>query len=209
LVLNSEISSVNDFSVTTYELIRTINIAINGIEKGSLDEEDKQLLLGQAYFFRAWCYWELVKLYGGVPMILIPQDPFYDNLDVPRSTTKECIELIVADLDAAISGLPAFWTLSDDMGRITSVAAAAFKGRLLLAWASPMFNTGNDPNRWNQAYNANLLARELADEVGYGLNPSFENIFTDNPNENDEAILFRTYNGTPEFSSSWESSIWL
>jgi starch-binding outer membrane protein, SusD/RagB family len=65
--------------------------------------------------------------------------------------------------------LPGRWTNTSDWGRITSGAAAALKGRVLLTWASPIFNRNDDRARWERAYNANKAAKELLETNGFGL----------------------------------------
>jgi len=75
---------------------------------------------------------------------------------------------IVSDLDKATSLLPGKWD-GGNWGRITSGAAAAFKGRVLLTWASPLFNRTDDVSRWQAAYDANLAAKTLLEANGFGL----------------------------------------
>src|SRR5207248_2547885 len=57
-----------------YDRIRSINILLAEIDKGTLDAILSKRLKGEGYFFRAWAYWELVKRYGGVPLVLEPQE---------------------------------------------------------------------------------------------------------------------------------------
>lgn len=204
----ADINVENTFSIATFRKIRAINLAIQGIKNGKITEEEKSLLMGQALFFRAWRYWELVKLYGGVPIVLTAQDPFFDDLDLPRSSTKASIEAIVSDLNKAIEYLPNKWELNEDKGRIVSGAAVAFKGRVLLAWASPMFNPQNKNERWVDAYNANLEAKSILDENGFGLYPEFDKIFTSTPEDNPEAVMYRAYKAnTDDFKNGWEFTI--
>ncbi|MGQ1948221.1 RagB/SusD family nutrient uptake outer membrane protein [Geofilum sp. OHC36d9] len=208
LVGDDGISYMNAFSLETFQLIRSINIAIKGIRDGDMNDDDKQLLLGQVLFFRAWRNWELVKLYGGIPLIFAVQDPYFDDFDVARSSTKASVEAIVSDLNNAITMLPARWDLQEDQGRITSGAAAAFKGRVLLAWASPMFSPDNNIDRWTDAYDANVDARKILDDNGYSLNPVFTDIFTDSPVDNPEAVMYRAYKSdTEDYINDWEASI--
>lgn len=183
-----------------YTDLRVINNVIKGLKSSSLSAPTLNNLIGQAYFFRAWKHWELVKMHGGIPLIKTILDPFYDDLDIPRSTTKECIDFIVSDLDAAIDGLVSV----SNSGRITKGAAAAFKGRILLAWASPMFNPDNKEDRWQLAYAANTKAKAILDSAGFGLNPSFSTIFTKNPTLNKEAILYHAFDNA-DYSNDWES----
>jgi|SRR5690554_139182 hypothetical protein len=203
----TQVGIINDFSGATFENIRRINIGIQGINRSSLSEEEKAELAGQAYFLRAWRNWQLVRLYGGIPLVETAQDPFYDDLDLPRSTTRESVAFIVSDLDKAVAGLPARWELSADQGRITSAAAAAFKGRVLLHFASPMFNPDGKQDRWQAAYTANKEAKALLDENAYGLLDDFSQMFIINPVGNPEAVLFRSYKENTEYSSGWEGTI--
>lgn len=155
----------------TWTRMRQINIFLAEIDKHGLPEEIRNELKGQMYFWRAWQYFDLVKLYGGVPLVLEVHNPIIsggDEIRVPRSTTAACIDQIVADLDMAIGLLPGKWDVAN-WGRITSGAAAAFKGRVLLNWASPQFNRSDDVARWQKAYEANLTAKNILEANGFGL----------------------------------------
>ena len=208
----SSIDAVKVLHKDKYKLIRQINICIDGLENESaLSDEIKGPIEGQALFFRAFRYFEFVKLYGGVPMVLKVQDPFSEDLNVPRSKTSESIDLIVADLDKAIASLPVDWPLTEDKGRITSGAAAAFKGRVLLFWASPMFNPNNDQDRWQRAYDANNQAIELLSLMNTprDLNSDFSTIFTTDVNSNAESVIYKRYDvaAGSDYTSSWENSV--
>jgi hypothetical protein len=207
----SDINAVTVFHKTRYELIRRINICLDGLEGSSLEESVKGPIAGQALFFRAWRYWELVKLYGGVPIVHHVQDPYKEDLNVPRSRTADAIDAIIADLDEAIAKLPTDWALPEDKGRINSGAAAAFKGRVLLAWASPMFNPDNDQDRWQRAYDANVQAIDLLSQmtVPRALNPDFNAVFTTDVLNNMEAVIYQRYSldaGT-DYTHGWEGNV--
>jgi hypothetical protein len=158
-----------------YTRIRDINLFLEQIENFGMADADKNPLKGQMYFWRAYQYFELIKLYGGVPIVLNTQVPAFDGATgadaakVPRSATSVCIDQIVKDLDEAKKLLPGKWPLASDWGRITSGAAAAFKGRVLLTWASPLFNRTDDVARWQKAYDANSEAKTLLEANGFGL----------------------------------------
>lgn len=175
-----------------YFTIRRINLAIQGIEGSTLSADVKAKLKGQLYFFRAYMYFNLIKLYGGVPLILKSQDINTDVLDVPRSKTSECVKQIVSDLDSCY-GLPYTWPLSTDGGRINRMAALALKGKVLMYWASPQFNPANDLTRWEAAYVACKDAYDKGLANNYDLIPNYANIFTDETTGNKERIMWRTY----------------
>lgn len=163
-----------------YTTIRKINTAIQKVsESTGLTTEAKNDVLGQALFMRAYVYFNMVKHHGGVPYITTPQDLEKDDLFTPRNSTKECFELIVKDLDQAISLLPTSIAKSSaDYGKIDGNFAAAFKGKVLLYKASPQFNPTNPFGNayWAEAYAANKTAYERLLANGYSLTPDYYNI---------------------------------
>lgn len=186
-----------------YGGIRSINILLANIDEGTLEEEDKNWLKGQALFFRAWLYFEMVRRYGGVPLVLEPQD-VTDNLLVERNTTSATIGQIISDLDNAIAYLPAVTASSgENNGRVHKGTAMAVKGRVLLYYASPQFNPNNIPDRWQDAYDANKAAKEFLEAQGFGLYEDFENMFINEMNE--EAIFVRRYEYSPSNPLSWHN----
>jgi starch-binding outer membrane protein, SusD/RagB family len=187
----------------TWTRLRQINLFLAEIDKHGLPEETRKVLKGQMYFWRAWQYFDLVKLYGGVPLVLEVHNPIIsggDEIRIPRSSTADCIEQIVSDLDLAIEMLPGSWDVAN-WGRITSGAAAAFKGRVLLAWASPQFNRSDDVSRWQRSYDANLQAKSILEANGFGLykkgdlagGEAWENMWLEEVN-NPEAVMIYGFN---------------
>lgn len=160
-----------------YDKIYTLNVLLNSIDGGGLPETTRNQIKAQALFLRAYQYFQMVKIYGGVPLILTPQSR-HDDLYVTRNTAKECVEQIVQDLDDAAKALPSIWG-AEDFGRITKGAAMAFKGRVLLTYASKQFNPNDERSRWETAYNACLAAKnELAGEGQRALHPVYSEIWT-------------------------------
>ena len=205
----------------TWTRMKQINLFLSEIDKHGLDENTTKALKGQMYFWRAWQYFELLKQYGGVPIVLTPQDPIVSSgadTQVPRSTSSQTLEQIISDLDMAISLLPAKWSSSGDWGRINGCAAAAFKGRVLLTWASPLFNRNDDVLRWERSYNANLAAYTLLKQNSYDLYKvggtanaeAWGNMWSLEVN-NPEAIIVYGFNnlssGNTMKNSGWEQAI--
>jgi hypothetical protein len=201
IVLNS--TNVPDYfyyqnkNISPYGYIRECNNVIEGIQGGTLSAANKAPLLGQAYFFRAWMYLHLVKIYGGVPIIDHVQNPMIgttggENLIVPRSTTLACINFICNDLETAAKYLPLSWGSSSD-GRVTAGAALAVAGRARLLYASPVYNRADVAARWELAYQINKSARDTLLLGGFGL------AYANNPGTNGSnwAKMFSDYN-SPE-----------
>ena len=181
-----EISVDNNGQGLSYGNIDKINFFLKQIENVDLSvltEVEKREMVGQALFWRAWAYWGMVNVIGGVPLILEPQDVTnVESLFRSRNSTSECMAQIFKDLDDAISMLPDEWT-GTDYGRIDKGCAMAYKGRLMMWWASPLFNPSNNQERWQAAYEANKEAVEFLRSQGKGLyQGKFEDIWYDERN---------------------------
>ncbi|MDR1675752.1 MAG: RagB/SusD family nutrient uptake outer membrane protein [Tannerella sp.] len=186
----------------SYDQIRNVNLLLEKMETSTLDKDTRNLLTAQALVIRAWIYFDLVRKYGGVPMILKTLS-LSDDLYVERTKTSECIALIQKDLDDAIAvtNFPYQWS-GNDAGRLSKAAALALKGRLLLYWASPQFNPNNQQDRWQAAYDANKNARDLLLQNGYGLYEKYADLFFDEMNK--EAVFVKRYE-YPHLGHAWES----
>ncbi|AXY73226.1 RagB/SusD family nutrient uptake outer membrane protein [Paraflavitalea soli] len=194
----------NSVDYWPYSEIRGINVLLSDIDKGKLSEANKKLLKGQAFFFRGWQFFEMAKRYGGIPLVLKPQQ-LTDDLLVNRNTTTETMARILADLDSAIAYLPAVAVGSgDNNGRVHKGTALAVKGRVLLFYASPQFDPAqNAPGRWQAAYDANKAAKDYLDGQGYGLFPSFTNLWFSEMNK--EVIFVRRYQYVATNTASWNN----
>lgn len=193
----------NSVNYWPYDNIREINELIDNIGKGSIDASNKKLLKGQAMFFRAWQYWEMVKRYGGVPLILHAQS-LNDDLLVKRNKTSECMKQIIADLDSAIAYLPQITpTDGANDGHVHKGTAMAVKGRVLLYYASPQFDPAQNSGRWQNAYQANKDARDYLQSKGFGLFSNFTTLWFNEMNKED--IFVRRYLYTPNNSLSWHN----
>lgn len=175
-------TSLNDFArgVYTVELhgqkldygnIDRINFFLDKLENEVtiLSDTEKNQFRGQALFWRAWDYFNKVNTVGGVPLILEVQDiTDKESLFVSRNSTSDCMAQIIADLDKAIEYLPDSYD-EKNYGRIDKGVAMAFKGRVQLFFASPMFNPNNDQSRWEAAYKTNKAAVDYLTTQGKGL----------------------------------------
>ena len=123
--------------------LRITSKVINEVDKmQGLSQEQKEEILGQAHFLRAWYYFELIRRVGGMPIFDKAFNPD-DNMDMPRLTYHESTEWLIADLDKAIDLLPHTWPESD-IGRATKASALALRSMAALYDASPLMQ--NDLN---------------------------------------------------------------
>ena len=204
-------SSVTDIATGTgitanrYADIRRCNLAIDGLNSSTLPASTVNVLKGQFFFLRAYTYFKLVRIYGGVPLVFHAQGVDDENLQVPRSKTSECIAAIAKDLDSAALFLPKSWG-SSDIGRITRSAALSVKGKALLYWASPQFNPTNITSRWQDAYTACKNAYEQCVADGFALHPTYGTIFQTEDAANKEVLLVRKYSTALNLSHNVENS---
>ncbi len=174
--------------------IARCNLAIKNIPQSTvLSEESKRRLLGQFYVLRAMTYFDLTKIYGGMPLVLEPQNP--DNLQLSgRAKASEMFAQIVKDLDSGIVKLDGVvWSDATERGKINQAAAATLKAKALLYWASPQFNPIKDPARWQEANVASKEAYDICIASGRALMPKYEDIFRVEGTANTEAIMVKSY----------------
>lgn len=189
----SETPSNRAWMSSTYEwgqmyfAIREANVALANLPTATFDNEElKNQLMGEAYFLRAYYYQQLVRFYGGVPIIDKPYE-LNQDYSIARNTYEECVNFMVSDLDQAA-------TLLDgremQAGRATKLAALALKSRILLYAASDLHDAatakaksptlsgygnielvainGGQDQRWLDAKNAAKAALDEAARVGVG-----------------------------------------
>lgn len=119
-----------------YDVIWKINYSIENIEQAPisvLSVEERNNRLGEMHFLRAYCYFALAKRYGGVPIILDPQDPDTtpeEELFAPRNTEKEVYDQVLLDAQTAFELLPNRW--SSQKGRAPKWAAKSLESRAAL-----------------------------------------------------------------------------
>jgi starch-binding outer membrane protein, SusD/RagB family len=197
---------------TLYANIRSCNVALEGLDPQNIDNKDR--MIGEIKFARAFCYHQLIRLYGGVPLVT-KVFQLNDDFNVPRNSYEDCVQFIVEECDAAAELLPLSYEGSD-IGRATKGAALALKSRVLLHAASDLFNTtvftgysnpeligytsGDRNARWQAAKDA---AKAVIDLGIYGLymaNPSptddiaqnYRDIFLKKETEEDIWVRFET-----------------
>ncbi len=119
-----------------YNGIRACNLALANINaEGSFNDSTlKRRLNGELYFLRAYYYHQLVRYYGGVPIIKGTYG-LNEDYTISRSSFDDCVKLIVSDCDSSSMLLSGF---SMDKGRASSLAAIALKSRILLYAASDL-----------------------------------------------------------------------
>jgi len=128
---------------TAYKGIRQASVFLNNIDiNKEFSEKEIVDLKGQARFLRAYFYWELLKVYGPIP--IVPDDGIdytkeYDAIAQRRNTYEECADYLSNELAEAAKGLPLQQGIQQ-IARPTRGAALALRARVLLFAASPLAN---------------------------------------------------------------------
>ncbi|MEJ2903581.1 RagB/SusD family nutrient uptake outer membrane protein [Pedobacter panaciterrae] len=174
----------------SYRGIRECNYALKVLTTIQMSAARKTRLEGELKFIRAFRYQDLIRNYGKVVLMGDQVLGLTDNLQDPalfkRSTIKEGIDYVAAQLDDAAAKLPLNNDNSWLLGRATKGAALALKSRLLLYAASPLYEAAGT---WQAAVNA---AQQVIGLNKYGIyQGGYGNMFL--INESNEAIFERVY----------------
>ena len=196
----------------------------------------RQKMLGEVHFLRAFYFNEMLKRFGGMPILTEVDGMFVpgDNLMRPRNTYRECFAFIMNDLKLAIDSLPA--TLNtNEYGRATKGAAMALKARVLLYAASPLFaqKTGiwgmggttddwydkDSKTWWLKAAEASQAVIDLKDETGapvyalYQTNAAnkaddYQNLFFNRREQGNKEIIFYKHEAPVGFNDA-QINVWM
>lgn len=113
-----------------YSSIRSVNYFLANYEKCESDFEEYKRYLGEALFFRAFFYFDLLKAYGDVPYIGKPLNTNSDELYMARTPRNQVADSIIEDLDKAIEYLPS--GKLEGGTRLSKEIAQMFKSRVCL-----------------------------------------------------------------------------
>ncbi|UYQ91017.1 RagB/SusD family nutrient uptake outer membrane protein [Chitinophaga horti] len=190
-----------------YKAIRSATYFLERVDENKeLTPETLQNFKGEARFLRAYFYFMLMRQYG--PVVLMPEktiapDATIEEMSIPRSSFDECVNYVVSEMDKSMEDLPEWQSNTRDYSRIKKAMVMAYKARVLLYAASPLYN-GNtdypdfknkdgkvlinatyDPQKWKRAADAakaviDLPYFELYKEITNGkIDPmkSYKNLF--------------------------------
>lgn len=168
---------------TLYKQIRQANIFLaeahvippSGNNVDFLDEKELKELTAQARFLRAFYYYQLLELYGPVPLVNEVLDPYASELDLPRNSVDEVVDYICSEMRSLVDeegGLAPIETDENRLALPTKGVALAVIAKTRILAASPLLNGGYqealsvtnpdgkrlfpdaDPKKWNLAKEA-------------------------------------------------------
>lgn len=162
---------LNDTWNTCYIGIQRCNIVLNRIDPINMDENLKTVRKGEVRFIRALTYFNMVRMWGELPVVLQEiDDPFGSYGDV-RQPVSEVYSAIIDDLQTAASSLPENQT---QVGRVTKGAALTLLGKVYLTL-----------ERWDDA----ITTLKQVESLSYQILPNYADIF-DAENQNNQESIF-------------------
>lgn len=159
------------------ELLKLNRNIENDIYSYMRDVASLNWYIAEAHIAKAYYYSELIKMYGGVPIIEKTIE-VSANEKISRSSYDEVVDYIVKEIDNYSGDLAVDWEDdADRKGRFTLGVALAIKSRVLLHAASPLHNPEGNLEKWRKAAEA---AHDLIDndELDYNLDPNYRTYFT-------------------------------
>lgn len=186
--------------------------------KAKLDFTGKTALYGEVYFLRAYYYFELVKMFGGVPLFTDKRLSVSDSKKYQRATKAEVYAQIETDLAAAIAALP---LTNPQQGRVTKYAAQALLGKVYLYQdkfteaAAMLENVVNGPfSLVNNYANIFLQSGENGSESVFEVQYSNASPFYDwsNPGRGQGNLAvqlcgIRNLSGSSPYASGWSTNL--
>lgn len=164
---------------SNYAAIRRVNVLLANIGNSGITQARKDSYIAQARFLRAMFYFELMKRWGGIPIVGDQVFTLDDDLSFKRNTLEETVAYILGECEAVKDKLPTILT-DAEIGRASKGAVLALKARLLLYNASPLYNPGGDLARWQAAAKA---SNDLIQLNQYSLESNFGTMFTTRKNK--------------------------
>ncbi len=168
-----------------YDFIRRINIFFEQTENSEIDQGILLPLQGEMHFIRAWMYFDLLRHFGGVPLITASFSLSDESFDVTKSTYDQVAQFVLSECEDAITALDG---QSAAAGKISKEAAMALKARMLLYMASPLNNPSNDMSKWQAAE----VATKAVIDAGFTLHPTHDDLFLQ-PIKTDETIFGQSF----------------
>jgi len=177
LQANGNNAVVNNIWKGYYQAIARTNQALAQLQNAQFDAATKNKLLGEARFLRGMFYFNLVRIFGGVP--LLNRVPAASEANSPefstRATPQAIYQFIIDDLNFAATNLPVITNTSADVGRASKGAAQALLAKVYL---------------YNKDYQNALAMSQLVISSGtYSLLPDFTTLFRQANNNSRESIF--------------------
>jgi hypothetical protein len=179
---------ISDYYASFYNVIYRANLILENL--GAADESNKAAYEAEARFVRGYAYFNLVRLFGPIPLIDQVIDPQDYTVQFTRVDEDQIYEFIIGDLDYAAKNLG-----TNDYGRVNVTAAQALLAKVYLT-------------RGEYSLAKGLLLDAMTG--GYSLEPKFKDVFYTEGNK--EVIWAIVYDGddstdSQNFSAEWQNAV--
>lgn len=185
LMSPDNVSQITQMWSNEYRYIRKVNIFFKKIKNSTIPPSKLKRLKGEMHFLRAWMYFSLSRIYGGVPIITEVFSLNTKSYSRERNTYEEVVQFVVKECNKAAKLLDG---LDTKPGQIGKAAALALKARMRLYAASPLHNLTSDRSKWIAA----KKATEAVLNLDFELHPTYPDLFME-PIKTDGIILARSY----------------
>jgi len=171
--INSTNGNLASIWTLLYDGITRCNLVLSKVPPIQMNINLQKRILAEAKFLRSYYYFELINIFGDVPVVLVPLNP--DELQIPQSPKLQIFETVIEpDLTDAVTNLPANYS-GGDVGRATSGAAAALLAKAYLF-----------EGKWDKA--ASTAAQIVSRNV-YDLLPVYKHNFRAGNKNNIESVF--------------------
>lgn len=180
----------------SYRVISRANLVLDRLAGITLEEGIRKRLEGEAKFLRSLVYFNLIRIFGDVPLVLKDVETPQEAFEYGRHPIAEIYNKLIEDLMQAEDLLPDVYTQSEHIGRATSMAAKSLLGHIYLT-----------RGQYNEA--AEKLA-EVVNSEYHSLLPDYSDVF-DPDNANNKEVIFAVqyargmdpFQGNPLVTAAW------
>ncbi|MFN1215838.1 RagB/SusD family nutrient uptake outer membrane protein [Chryseobacterium kwangjuense] len=173
---------VRGYWIGQWQAINRANQVITNVPGIQMDTNLRDRLVAEAKMLRAYFYFNLVRIYGGVPIF----DGIQSNYNIPRNSTEEVYNFIISDLTAAAAVLPQTYGAAD-LGRVTKGGALGLLSKVYLY-----------KKDWQRAFDTSNQVIAM----GYGLDPDFNHLFRPAGEFGSESVFEVNCGCDPQLGSS-------
>jgi len=194
----SDNSYGRDYWASYYKGIANANLSIAKIPTITMDAAAAKKILGEAYFLRAWYYFNLVQLFGSIPLVTEPISLTSEQLRPLQAPAEDVYKLIVEDLKTAeAAGLP--WV--DATGKVSLGAVKALQAKVYLTMAGYPLQKGAEYYTL-----AAKKAEEVIDSKQFKLFTSYDDLHNPTKKNIDENIFMIQFK-TQIVPGTWQGFI--
>jgi hypothetical protein len=191
---NSNLIHARTVWAGTYKLIANANLVIENVPDIFMPEDRKKQILGEAYFLRAWAYFNAVRIWGDVPLLTSPVGTGSPDFYAERTSQSIVYDQIVSDLKfSEESGLD----FINESGRVSLAAVKSLLSKVYLTMA------GYPLNKTEHYADAAAKAKEVIDHGGLSLFNTYGEIYLESNENKSEHIFSIQY--APNVSANYES----